>query len=142
MQPNKRTFSAVDAPFKRPFSAVGEPSRRTFTRSQPRFLLRLPQASSAAADEAWGPGSIRKFSSSSVRQVSHPGQNSAHIAKALNHARHRIVAMNLVFQIHEARILDVDQRLENIADRQDPFADSHLAFAAHVDWPSPCVDVF
>src|SRR6266702_718672 len=45
-----------------------------------------------------------------VVHISHAGQNTTLIGKAGNNPRHRIIPVNLIFEIDKARILDRDQR--------------------------------
>src|SRR6185312_3455398 len=57
-----------------------------------------------------------------ARRVSHPRQHTAHVGKTLGHARHRIVAMDLVLQVHEPLIANSSQRSENSSERNNSLA--------------------
>ena len=57
-----------------------------------------------------------------------PVEHAAHVGEALDDAGHGIVGVNFVFEIDEALVVDVDERLEDLAEGHDAFADGDLAF--------------
>jgi hypothetical protein len=78
----------------------------------------------------------------------HACQDASHISEAGDNARHRIVGMNLVFQIDEARVLRRDKRLKHLPHRHDAVSYRDLAlfalevrevFHVHVKQPRTCI---
>jgi hypothetical protein len=54
---------------------------------------------------------------SAVGCVTHARQHSAHVSEASDDARHRVVTVNLVFQIYKPVVLHRDQRFEDLPHR-------------------------
>src|SRR5437667_5869774 len=74
--------------------------------------------------------SVMQRDASALARLHHPRQHAAHISKALDHARRWIVGMNLIFQVHEAFVLDRAKRLKNLLHRHDADPHRHLALFA------------
>ena len=70
------------------------------------------------------------ISTAALAFVAHAGEHSAHVGEARDDAGHRVVAVDLVFEIDEAWVVGVDEGLEDFADGHDAVADGDLAFFA------------
>src|SRR5580658_2915465 len=68
--------------------------------------------------------------SSALARESHAGQDASHISEAGDHARHRIVGMNLILQIDEALVLDRDERFKHLQHWHDAVSHRDLALFA------------
>src|ERR1700722_9446036 len=67
---------------------------------------------------------------SSARVESHPVQNTAHVSKALDDARHGIVAIDLILKIDKPFVVGRDQRLKDAFNRHDAVTNRNLALFA------------
>src|SRR5271165_1705571 len=74
-------------------------------------LMNLPMRASFASDRSRKP---------------HACQDATHIGKAADHSRHRIVGMNLIFQIDEAPVLCRDEGFKHPSHRHDAVSDCDL----------------
>src|SRR5713226_8950633 len=58
--------------------------------------------------------SVRVVRSSALARESHARQYASHISEAGDHARHRLVGMNLILQIHKALVLRRDEGFKHL----------------------------
>jgi len=65
-----------------------------------------------------------------VALVSHARQHTSHISEAGNHTWHRVVGVNLIFEVHKALVVRRDERLEDLAERHDSLTHGDLALFA------------
>src|SRR5208282_2970162 len=63
--------------------------------------------------------SSRTKSSSALARESHACQDASYIGDAGDHARHRVVGMNLILQIDEALVFRGDERFKHLPHRHD-----------------------
>jgi len=65
-----------------------------------------------------------------MRIETHAGKNAAHVGKALRNTWHRIVSVDLVFEVDPPPVANGDERKKDVVDRHDALADSDLATLA------------
>src|SRR5580700_902498 len=65
-----------------------------------------------------------------MRIETHAGKNAAHVGKALRNTWHRIVSVDLVFEVDPPPVANGDERKKDVVDRHDALADSDLAVYA------------
>src|SRR5271169_5177022 len=68
--------------------------------------------------------------SSALARESHACQDASHIREAGDHARHRIVGMNLILQIDVALVLSCDERFKHLPRWHDAVSHRDLALFA------------
>src|SRR5580704_4244840 len=66
----------------------------------------------------------------SLARESHARQEASHIGEAGDHARHRIVGMNLILQIDEALVFCCDEGFKHLPHWHDAVSHSDLAIFA------------
>ena len=66
-------------------------------------------------DSAVIPWECTTISNESLPRIveAHACQHTAHISEAGDHARHRIIGVNLILQINKARVFYCDERFKN-----------------------------
>src|SRR6266851_7886391 len=62
--------------------------------------------------------------------VSHARQHAAHIRKAGDHTRHRIVGVNLILEVDKSLVVGRDEGLEDLAERHNSVTHGDLALFA------------
>jgi len=62
--------------------------------------------------------------------VAHAGEDAAHVREAFDDAGQGVIGVDLVFEIDIAGVLDLEEGLEDGANRHDAFAHGDLGFAA------------
>ena len=69
--------------------------------------------------------------------VAHSRQHSPHVGETLDHARHRVVFVNLVLKVHITGIFDRDEGSEYLLDRQLSVSHCDLRLLAGRGSPGP-----